>query len=128
MQNSTEPGYNCTVCGMRHAYTVYVLAHPHERMLHRCKCGAAHELFEGRASFSDPMARRKDGAHLTEWFGPDTPPSLHGYFHLLFPNGTESNRNWWWDGAVFRYDKESPACIALNCIRGWRGLDRYVAH
>jgi hypothetical protein len=116
---STSPGYNCTLCARFHPYTPYVMAHPNERLTHRCMCGATHDLINGHARLVDRMAKPS----VTEWIT-DDPPVREGYYHIRFPNGTESDRNWHWNGLAFGYDKNSPHILGFTSIAGWRGLDR----
>lgn len=140
MSNST--GYNCTCCGKQHAYSLYVLAHSLERIQHRCDlCGAVHMIYDGSAYLWSPGHVPKGTStrdlataagvqlplipepQLTDWIS-DAPPTLDGYYHVRFPNGTEADRNWYWQRGVFCYDKDSPVCIAFGSIGAWRGLDR----
>lgn len=120
MSNSPgNAGFHCTVCGKYHAFTPYVAAHRFEHLVHRCECGARHGIYDGDVDLIPTTE-----AAPTEWFPPTVEPVHVGFLHIKFPNGTEADRNWYWDGATFRYDKDSPISIALNAIGGWRGLNR----
>lgn len=41
--------FKCSECGKNHQFTMYVLAHWGERLLHTCDCGAQHSIRHGRA-------------------------------------------------------------------------------
>jgi hypothetical protein len=117
--NSSAPGYNCTLCARFHPFSVYVLAHRFEHFTHRCECGAQHDIYDGEASLIDRLAKPA----VTDWIT-DTPPALEGYYHIRFPNGTEADRNWYWNGSAFAYDKGSPVVLQFGSIGGYRGLTR----
>lgn len=141
---SNSAGYNCTTCNKWHAYSMYVMAHFHERLQHSCDlCGAVHMITGGVAFKWAPghlpagVTRAEldvaagvqlpliEEPQLTDWVA-DVPPQRDGFYHIRFPNGTEADRNWHWYGAasVFQYDKGSPIVISFGSIGAWRGLDR----
>lgn len=142
MSNST--GYNCTTCGKWHAFTPYMISHQSERVQHRCDlCGAVHMLHEGAAYKWHPghlpthLADQREQnlkaiqlpllthPEITAWIT-DEPPMRDGWYHIRFPNGTEADRNWYWQGSMqrFAYDEHSPITLGFSSIGGWRGLDR----
>lgn len=142
---STSTGYNCKSCGKWHAYTPYMIAHQGERVQHRCDlCGAVHMMFEGAAYLWSPghtprhLPDQREQLvaaaaqvplfvepALTDWIT-DEPPQRDGFYHIRFPNGTESDRNWYWNsrGQRFAYDTDSPITLGFSSIGAWRGLDR----
>ena len=111
--------YNCTCCGARHDFSMYVMAHRFEHLTHRCDCGALHDIYDGEATLHDMSAPR-----VTPWITPDVEPATQGFYHIRFPNGTEADRNWYWNGIHFLYDKDSPVSLGLCSIGAYRGLDR----
>lgn len=114
----SNAGFQCNVCGAHHTYSPYVLAHRFEHLTFRCDCGARFDIYDGDADLIPTTE-----AAPTAWIV-DREPVHVGFYHIRFPNGTEADRNWWWDGMVFRYDKDHPAGIAFNATGGYRGLNR----
>jgi hypothetical protein len=140
--NQQTSGYNCTTCGKRHTFSDYMLARQHVPLAHRCDlCGAAHNLLNGVATLTLPghvPARTtqfeldiaaapivEEVPQVTGWFE-GTPPQREGYYHIRFPNGTEADRNWWFDPVCneFLYDKTSTVGLSFGAIGAWRGLDK----
>jgi hypothetical protein len=117
---SSSTGYNCVCCGARHTFTLYVLAHRFEHLTHRCDCGALHDIYDGEATLQEMTEPR-----VTVWIPSSAgAPERHGFYHVRFPNGTEADRNWYWNGIAFLYDKDSPVSLGLSSIGAYRGLDR----
>ena len=117
-QTSEHSGYTCALCARFHPYTMYVHAHRFEHLRTRCECGAVYDIYDREATLIDRLAKPA----VTDWITGE--PAHIGYYHIRFPNGTEADRNWYWDGATFRYDKDSPVSLASNCIQAFRGLTR----
>lgn len=110
--------FTCILCGTVHTFTPYVLAHRFEHFATTCTCGARYDIYDGEATLVETTEARP-----TNWIE-GAEPVHKGYYTIRFPNGTVSDRNWYWDGCVFRYDRDSPALLAFNCINAWRGLTR----
>ncbi len=143
-------GYNCLTCHKRHDFSMYIRSHPREVLQHTCDlCGAVTgltcdlgdgertpyqvkpgEVPERQSQFGLTVEERAQlelalsEPQVTEWFEDGVPP-CDGYWHIRFANGTEADRNWYWQAATYSYhfDKESAAAITPLGI-AWRGLDR----
>jgi hypothetical protein len=112
---------------------------------HRCDlCGAVHTVLNGVATMTLPghVPRKTtqfeldiaagiephDEPAVTAWIH-DYPPIREGYYHIRFPNGTEADRNWYWNNQTgcFMYDKNGSVSLSFISIGAWRGLDRPYA-
>jgi hypothetical protein len=121
-----------------------MLARAHLPLSHNCTlCGAVHSILNGHATLTlpghvPPKTTRfelEDAARqyvipgmepqLTDWID-DGAPLREGFYHFRFPNGTEADRNWWFDppSGTWWYDKTGTVRISHNAIGAWRGLDK----
>lgn len=141
---SNLPGFNCQTCGKRHDFSMYVIAHASDLLRHRCDlCAAVHDILprvEGlperqvvlaipgfipkkTTSFELSQAAAEHEPTVTDWIT-SGPPERDGFYHIRFPNGTESDRNWFWRDSRFWYAVDSPVSIGFESVGGFRGLDR----
>ena len=51
--------FKCRKCGKSHPFTMYVLAHWGDCLLHTCDCGAQHSIRRGVAILLKKKNRRK---------------------------------------------------------------------
>lgn len=112
-------GYNCQVCKNYHPFSMYLMAHSRERLVHQCEfCGSRHELLNGVATL---IYRDPSGIVLTDWFYSDDPVHC-GYYQIMFTNFKESEREqWWWDGQRFTFGEDGIP-ISRNAVKAWRGI------